>query len=262
MVSVAALGGGALFSLLSLSSCGGSANEEFFSFQTFSLKTTAVSADADSAVNRDRKIDFDGRWEVTTSGVMPVKVGPNPVDALCDTLSVMACADLSQAQPVISLPKELRLPDGKEALPDSVPLSRLMKRLTVDMVSPEVAVFRVYTYAYPEGAAHGVYSNRFINYDVAGGSVLSLDSLFVSGYRRTLQPEIVKRLKENHSRLLVEDDEVEVSPVFRLTDDGVELIYGIYSVAPYSDGEPIVAFKPYELLDILSPTGKRLLTAD
>lgn len=246
--------------MAALTSCGGSSgDEQFFSFRSYSLTTVAKGADTDSL--RLHLKDFNGLWNVSTCGIMPEKVGDHMITALTDSLAAMSCVNFDAGEPAITLPTELQaLPKDSVATDSLTAGSSLMVRTTVDMLTPVAAVFRVYTYSYPEGAAHGLYSNRYLNFDVAGGSIITLSTLFKPGYERTLQPMIVERLKEDHPTLLVEDDEVEVSPIFRLTEDGVEFIYGLYSVASYADGEPTVKFNTYELADLLTPSGRALLT--
>ncbi|MDE7080565.1 MAG: RsiV family protein [Muribaculaceae bacterium] len=256
-IMLAAAGAG---SLAALSSCGNAtADEQFFSFESYSLQKVAEGVDTDSLSKS--MIDFDGRWELTSEGISPVKVGDQSVTALADTLAALSCVDFSTGTPAMTLPPYLKdVPQDKEAPADTVtPGSRMTLSTTVDMLTPLAAVFRVYSYAYPEGAAHGMYSTRYVNYDVVGGRVLSLSMLFNPGYERQLQPMIVERLKESKYQLLVDEDEIGISPNFRITPDGVDFVYSLYEVAPYSDGEPVVSFRAYELADLLSPTGKTLL---
>lgn len=240
-----------------LVSCGGGTpNEQFFSFQSLNLTTRAEGADNDTM--KDSIPDFNGLWDINVSGIIPIKVGGYELTALNDTLGAMSFTDLTTAPAVIQLPADFK-PLSQGVSDSVVAKSKLVKRITLDLLNPRVAVFRVYTYVYSEGAPHGIYSNLFVNYDVQGGSVIDLSNLFVPGYERTLQPAIVSKLKESHAQLLLDDDEINITPNFRITEDGVEFIYGIYSVAPYSEGEPIVSFTPYELVNILSPAGKKML---
>lgn len=241
-----------------LSSCG-SDNREFFSFQSFSLSTVAEGSDNDSV--KDDIPSFDGRWDVQVKGIQPVKIGPNELTALNDTLGSLSCVDFTAAPAVLKLPSELTAitQQGNDSI---APKSKLMKTITLDLLNTRVSVFRVHTFSYPEGAAHGLYSNLYVNYDIEKGVVLSLANLFIPGFERSLQPEILERLKAAQSQLLSEDDEIGVSPNFRITGEGVEFVYGLYTIAPYSEGEPTVTFKPYELTEILSADGKRVLGID
>ena len=249
--------------LLSLgaASCGGSFDRQFFSLESFSVSTIAESSDIDSIAD-EMPEGFDGRWEVTSEGVMPVKVGQHDITALVERLSELASAGLDSSDPAVRLPAELRplSEERRKSASDSVaPGSRLMKRTSLDLLTPRVAVFDVYSYSYPEGAAHGMYSNIYVNFDVAEGKIVTLASLFMPGYEERLQPVILERLKGSGEPLLVDDDEVYVSDNFRITDDGVEFVYGLYSVGPYAAGEQTVAFNSYELSSLLTPGGKALL---
>lgn len=242
-----------------LSSCGNAtADEQFFSFESYSLSKVAEGADTDSLSKT--MVDFDGRWELTSEGITPVKVGDRDVTALSDTLAVLSCVDFSSGTPRMVLPEYLKDLPQEKASPDTVsPGSRMELSTTLDMLSPLAAVFRVFSYAYPEGAAHGMYSTRYVNYDVVGGRVLDLSILFNQGYGSKLRQMILERLKESKYQLIVDDEEVNVPSNFRITADGIDFVYSLYEVAPYSDGEPVVGFRAYELADLLSPTGKTLL---
>lgn len=241
--------------LTGMAACGSSDNE-FFSFQSFSLSTVAEGSDNDSV--KDEIPAYDGRWDVSVSGIQPVKIGPNELTALNDTLGKMACVNFTAEPAVIQLPSELTAVTQQTS--DSIPpKSKLTKTISLDLLNTRVAVFRVHSYSYPEGAAHGLYSNLYVNYDIENGEVLSLSNLFKPGFESTLQPEIVSRLKNRKVQLLLDDDEIGISSNFRLTGEGVEFIYGLYSIAPYSEGEPTVTFHPYELASILSADGKRVL---
>lgn len=237
-----------------LISCG-SGEQQFFSFQSFSLSTVAEGSDNDSV--KDEIDDFNGMWDVSISGVQPVKIGPNELTTLNDTLGQLMSVDFTADPAVIKLPEEL-VPLASDTT-GVAPKSKLVKRLTLDLLNTNVAVFRVYSYAFPEGAAHGIYANKFVNYDISSGGIISLSTLFTPGYAKTLQPMIVHRLKERHREFLVDEEEIEVTPNIRITNNGVEFVYGVYSIAPYSDGEPVVTFNAYELSDILTAEGKKLL---
>ena len=213
--------------LLSLGAAAcGSFDRQFFSLESFSVSTIAESSDIDSIAD-EMPEGFDGRWEVTSEGVMPVKIGQHDITALVERLSELASAGLDSSDPAVRLPAELRplSEERRKSASDSVaPGSRLMKRTSLDLLTPRVAVFDVYSYSYPEGAAHGMYSNIYVNFDVAEGKIVTLASLFMPGYEERLQPVILERLKGSGEPLLVDDDEVYVSDNFRITDDGVEFV--------------------------------------
>lgn len=248
--------------LFILSSCGG--NKGDIVFENFELATVADGADSDSL--RNAVHDFDGRWEVSTSGVLPVSLGNKDVSELRDSLFKLANISFDDNKLQISLPSELIPLDkskekGENKVGDGKPGSRLYTSLMVDMLTRKVAVFHNYMFSYPEGAAHGVYANSYINYDIESGKIITLNAIFTSGFEKLLTPAIRRKLEESDIELLVDPEEIRLPKQFRITADGIDFIYGIYEIAPYSEGEPTVTFYNGELSSILTPTGKALLLA-
>lgn len=251
-----------LLSLL-FASCGG--NNGDVVFENFEVADVADGADSDSL--RNIYSDYDGRWEVSASGVLPVTLGDKDVSALRDTLFKLANLRLDDNKLVINLPKELKplekssdKKDGAKTF-DGKPASRLLTTLSVDMLTQRMAVFHNFSYVYSEGAAHGMYTNTYVNYDIESGKIVTMNSLFTSGYEKLLLPAILNRLEENGAELIVEPEEVRLPTQFRITADGVDFIYGLYEITPYAAGEQTVSFDNGELTSILSPTGKALLLA-
>ena len=46
---------------------------------------------------------------------------------------------------------------------------------------------------------------------------------------------------------------------FEVTSNGLNFLYGIYEIAPYSEGEVSVDFQSYELIDLFAPGAMELL---
>ena len=59
--------------------------------------------------------------------------------------------------------------------------------------------------------------------------------------------------------LLVELSEVKLPANFRVTDEGVDFIFGLYEVAPYSSGEIEVELNAYALAHLLTDWAKTSL---
>lgn len=246
-------------------SCGGKSGDVVF--ENYEAATVAEAADSDSL--RNILDNYDGRWEVTSSGVLPVSLGNKDISALRDTLYKLANIRLDDNKLSISLPSEL-IPYDKSSKEnkkneketktvDGKPASRLYSNLTVDMLTTRVAVFHALTYSYSEGAAHSAYSNTYVNYDIESGKIVTMPLIFTSGFEKLLLPAIRRQLEEKGVEVLVEPNEIRLPEQFRITADGIDFIYGLYEIAPYSEGEPTVTFSNGELSSILTPTGKALL---
>lgn len=256
------LAGAAMFSI-SLVSCGDKKDKGEISFSSYSFSEVADGADSDSL--RNVLENFDGRWSVKLTGVLPEKIGEKSVDALRDSLYNLADLSIDEkGNLVVKYPSELKALEKEIA--DTIssgrkPGSAYENNLSVAMLTPKVVVFRNFKYSYPEGAAHPVWLNNYLNYDIKSGQIITMRSLFTDGYGKLLRPAIENKLQEAGVDLFP-DQEISLPKQFRLTPTGIDFIYNIYEIAPYAAGEPTVHFTYYELESIMSPAGKALLLGD
>lgn len=249
--------------MMAVVSCGNSKGD--IVFENFEVSAIADGADSDSL--RNVVADYDGRWEVVSSGILPVSLGNKDVSALRDTLCRLSSLKLEDNKLLIDISGELKPYDESkvkkegEKISDGKPGSNLYNVLSVDMLTPRLAVFHSYSFSTPEGAAHGSYTNAYVNYDIESGKIVTMKAIFTAGFEKLLVPAIRQRLEENGTELIVEPEEIRLPRQFRITADGVEFIYGLYEISPYSEGEPKVFFENGELTSILTPTGKALILA-
>lgn len=239
----------------------GSNDKDNFSFSSYEFSVIADGADSDSL--RNVLDDFDGRWTVNLSGILPERLGDKDIAELRDSL--MNLANLKEGKRgklSIALPSEIKELDEDSIKGQSskgTPRSTLNHELSLMLLTPKLAVFKSYTFTYPEGAPHGGFVNKYLNYDIQNGKILSVKELFTEGYAEWLAPAIYDRLAEQGIDMIVDKEDVNVPANIRLTGDGIEFIYGLYEIAPYSEGEPTVFFTSSELLTILTPEGKAIL---
>lgn len=244
-----------------IGSCGGNEKSEM-AFSPYEYNEIADGADSDSL----RKInpEFDGRWSVMLSGVLPDRLGDKDVAELRDSLlSLAGLREDEKGKQEIALPSELiNLKDAKN-VPDSAsaksPGSYLINDLSLDLLTPKIAVFRNLVSTYAEGAAHGSVATSYVNYDIKGGEIITFAHIFTQGFQKLIVPAIYNKFEEEELDLYVDREELPMATQFRLTPTGIEFIYGLYQIAPYSCGEPKVFFSYGELSSILNPEGKKLL---
>ncbi len=264
------LAGGMLLAALFIGgACGReSGKERALDFESYEWSKITAGADADSLA---LAIDgYSGRWQCSGRGVLPVNLGGKDVSVLRDTLAQLAGIEIGKKGEVaMRIPSEMRpLENANDTLPAR---SRLVKNLSLNLLTPDVAVFRIYSYSYSEGAAHGVYANTYLNYDLAQGNVVTFADLFGITHDDAILAAIADHLDEAGVERFdfndADDDAADASSARRLplpttfciTDTGVDFMYGIYTIAPYAAGEPRVSFNAYELADWLTPAGRRLL---
>lgn len=228
---------------------GKSENIGDISFETYDFSTLAIGVDADSIKAEDE--NYSGVWSVKSEGVLPVKADDYDMAQLRDTLCRLAGIGIAEDHKIEArLPEYLKI--SEEKLDSAKAASMLVRRISLEFMTPQVMVFQVYSYQYPEGAAHGGYGNRYVNFDLLKGRVLTQKDVFAAGYQPKLEVMIREKVADMPD-LIVDIDEVGIPANFRFTDEGITFVYSIYEIAPYSSGEPEVAFNYAELKDILNP---------
>lgn len=196
-------------------------------------------------------------WRSIGQGVLPGEINGKPVPALRDTLESLGSVVFTgpgDAEPRIN-EKERKLTDLSPATTD--PCSYSYNTVNMTLMTTTVAVWKNYAAYYACGAAHGRYATRYVNYSIADGEILSLHDLFRPGYEPVLLKKLKDKLKGNPD--IFPDAEITIPDVFAVTSEGVTFLYGLYDIAPYSSGEIAVSFDSFELTDILSSKGTRLI---
>lgn len=115
---------------------------------------------------------------------------------------------------------------------------------------------------YFTGAAHGITTTQFLNWDNANGRVLDIDDIFEpGGWER-----FVALLEQAHRKWVNSTPEARDDPEawlrlwpfqpttnIALVDSGVVAKYGSYEIAPYSSGQPELRVPYSQLTGILKP---------
>lgn len=194
------------------------------------------------------------KWRLIGDGVLPKRVGDNNLKQLRDTLMKLAQVTYGEDRVATAstsgMESEFSVTDEN---PVGAPYANTnVNSLSVDLMSPYLIVWERYVYNYFWGAAHGDYSTNYINYSTIDNKVLSLADLFVKGYEPQLLEIVREKLKESESNLIVPVDEVPLSDIFRIRANGISMIYPLYSIAPYSEGEIRVDLSVYDLDGLLT----------
>lgn len=241
-----------------LASCAGNAGKEKapgkesaekMEFESYRYEVIAQLPDSDSIP------DAEG-WRycrVAGDGVMPVSLGGKDIAALRDTLESLGSVTFASEKECSP-----RLADGMKLTDlstDSVSAcGETMNQLSVVMMTPRVIVWQGYMSAYRCRAAHGEYKTSFLNYDPVAGKVISLADIMKPGYEKELTGLIRQKLVADGVELLESVDKIGIPAQFRITARGLQFLYGIYEIAPYSAGEIAVDFDIPELEDVLNPS--------
>lgn len=242
----------AMLMMLGAGSCN---NENHLDVQYEKYKfETIAEVNADSVPNADDNTRY---WQCEASGLLPVKIGEYNITALRDTLMSMASVRYADGKIGPKLPSMFK--QETLAMSDSIDArSEASNVLSIVLMSPEVMVWRSSNYTYPAGAAHGMYSHKYLNYCLADGKVITLSDLFVPGSEELLT-SMIRDVLATRDDLMEDVSDVNLSDNFRVTTDGVVFIYPLYSIAPYSSGEIEVPLDAMSLSPILTEHAARHL---
>lgn len=255
-------GFGTVCVLLSMASCGGEGDRKVVEddgsmcvveFEEY--RYDAVAAVPDSDV-----LDMEGGkyWRLTGNGMLPVRIGDKDISVLRDSLERLGC--VLKAGGSHSAPRLDGAPfsDMGLTLTDLDPkntkaCSTTCNQLTVALCTPEVIVWRDYSYSYLCLAAHGMYNTSFVNYSISEGKILSMSDIMKPGYEAGLTALLRQKITEEKVSLLVPLEEVGIPKDFEITPQGIRFMYALYEIAPYVEGEITIDFDAYELEELLAP---------
>ncbi len=224
---------------------------------TYQYDTLVYDHKADSA-----NLPGSQYWKMQGRGVLPVMIGGVSVPTLRDSLMTLAniTFNAGDAVPVVDSTNRI-LPYRN--LPDSLKdasVSYNSNSLSIFLITPAVAVWENYDESYVAGSAHGLYATTYVNYSLSDRKILSVKDMFKKGYEKELTKLIKEKLEDNSD--VSKTDTIRIPDNFCVTTTGMTFVYGLYEIAPYSAGEIRVDFRPYELTDLLSPLGTKVLDED
>ena len=164
----------------------------------------------------------------------------------------------ARVQPVDALPA-----DAERISRDNVTV-RLMNN------NDRLFTFEVAGDSYMAGGAHGMYTRRFVTYDVTEGKVLNFNDIIAD--TTMLKSLILQSLKDNPdvevaNLFLPADGQPPVPTEYYIDQQNVlHLYYQVYDIAPYAMGPIDAAIYPIALgddqLKVFTPLGKALLMSD
>ncbi len=214
------------------------------------------------------------------SVVWPVKIGKEDFDVLRDSLlnltfgdTVATSFDGASERFLRAALNNLRMDgDTTEFIYSKVPYERAFNELRVNisvttsevtLLNPKILVVQVNTYGYMYGAAHGMKTERFLNYSIAGHKLLTPDNTFKPGNETAILDLINSRAREKYKAEAVLYDTPIVSfDNFQLTEDAVVFVYQPYDVGPYSSGIIRIPVPTLDLYRFLTPLAKEALDLD
>lgn len=131
---------------------------------------------------------------------------------------------------------------------------------SVSYLSTSWLTYCVTTAVSMPGAAHGLTTNRYLNYSMATGHLVTLHNLFTPRGLEALPGIIASQARRMASVLgPTSIDALPANDNFLITGEGTIIFtYQPYEVASYAQGEIRVPFYPYQLSDYMTPAALAL----
>lgn len=134
----------------------------------------------------------------------------------------------------------------------------------ISSLTSSLLTYRINSYTYMPRAAHGMYTNTYITYDIVKGDIITLEDIFTPEGLEAL-PALIARQARRMAAILGPTS-ITALPVdgnFYIDLDGtLAFIYQPYEVASYAQGEIAVPFYPYKLTEHMTPRGLALFDLD
>lgn len=223
-------------------------------FESYEYRTLTEVTEKDSLFD-----DSQRYWLCSGSGVLPVKSGDVDIQFLRDSLERLAMVHFPEKKAEPRLRPFLKAVDIQ---PDSVTAgSQSNDQLSIVLATPKVIVWQDFYQEYIAGGAHGTYSYAYVNYSIPHNKILLLSDLLKPGYEKALTQLLREQLASN-TNLLVESEEIEIPSQFLITSQGLEFVWGVYEIAPFSEGAIRVELTGWDLAELLTPLGREVLEID
>lgn len=212
--------------------------------------------------------DKDVQFYDSVSIVMPLRIASADITALCDSICAYAF-DAKAGTPVMGAAAEWMrtrpAESGYKVVPASAEEATALGEACVNgfvhTLTPSLLVYCVRSESLEPGAAHGMNSTRYINFDFSSESslqgIITLKDLFSADGLKEMPRLIGDRASELFSAIGPTDVEgLPENGNFYINSLGeIVFSYQPYEIASYAQGNIEIAFEPYELVDLLSPKG-------
>lgn len=116
-----------------------------------------------------------------------------------------------------------------------------------------LATFVIHSYSYTAGAAHGMYHDEYVNFDLTQKKRLHLKDIIIKGKKQQFAEDLYQAnytwLQDHQISL----DQLKLSDNFYYGPQGIVLVYPLYEMASYAEGMSELVL-PYSMAkDLIQP---------
>ena len=150
---------------------------------------------------------------------------------------------------------------------DENKLSTSEIRVTMESMTDRLLTYCLATSSYMAGAAHGIYANNFVTYDLKTEKAVVLSDVVADTtlLRNTIYKSVKQTYDYDKDELFIPDNGLLPLPRdFYIQDHTLHVIYQVYEIASYAQGmidAPIYPYmlKPEEMKRLFTPYGLELI---
>ena len=160
-----------------------------------------------------------------------------------------------------------RLVPAKAVNDDENKLSTSEVKVTMESMTDRLLTYHLGTYSYMAGAAHGIYANNYVTYDLKTNKAVALEDVIAD--TTLLRTAILKSIKDTYhygtDDLFLPDNGLLPLPRdFHIDGLVFHAVYQVYEIASYAQGmidAPIYPYmlKPEEMKRLFTPYGLELI---
>ena len=220
-------------------------------------------------------------FDNTFTALWPEIINGKPCDALQQALlrSMTDSAALNQLDKAVDFlmdPSNYTEIDSKRLTPvtaikgDDSKLSISEVNVIMEKMTDRLLTYRLATYSYMAGGAHGIYANNYATYDLKTEKAVALDDLVAD--TTLLRNVTLKAIKQAYDYgkddLFIPDNGLLPLPRdFYLDGTVLHAVYQVYEIASYAQGmidAPIYPYmlKPEEIKRLYTPYARELMDLD
>ncbi|WP_010113114.1 RsiV family protein [Acinetobacter sp. P8-3-8] len=116
-----------------------------------------------------------------------------------------------------------------------------------------LATFVIQTYSYAAGAAHGMYHNEYVTFDLNAKKRLALTDIL----KPNVEAKVAEQLYDANANWLIQKDitreKLQLSDNYYYGVNGIVFVYPLYELTSYADGMPELKL-PYQVArDLVKP---------
>ena len=154
-----------------------------------------------------------------------------------------------------------------EVKDDENKLSTSKVSVVLESMTDRLLIYHLGTSSYMAGAAHGIYANNYVTYDLKTEKVVAFEDVIAD--TTLLRTAILKSIKQTYDYdkddLFIPDNGLLPLPRdFHIDDQVFHAVYQVYEIASYAQGmidAPIYPYllKPEEIKRLFTPYGLEIL---